>query len=45
MLRKTLMDRNALIDILTLNPERLRKIKIGPIQYQLSFSEQQRNFF
>ena len=30
----------CLIDVLTLNPERLRKIKIEPIQYQLSFSEQ-----
>lgn len=40
MLRETLMDRNALIDILTLHPERLRKIKIEPIQYQLICSEQ-----
>ena len=36
VIRETLMDRKALIDILTLTPERLRKIKIEPIQYQLS---------
>lgn len=40
VIRETLMDRKALIDILTLNPERLRKIEIEPIQYQLSFPGQ-----
>lgn len=43
VIRETLMDRKALIDILTLNPERLRKIKNEPIQYlqyQLSFPGQ-----
>ena len=40
VIREILMDRKALIDILTLNPERLRKIKIEPIQYQLSFPGQ-----
>lgn len=40
VIRETLMDRKALIDILTLNPERLRKVKNEPIQYQLSFPGQ-----
>lgn len=40
-IRETLMDRKVLIDILTLNPERLRKIKMEPIQLQLSFPGQQ----
>ena len=40
VIRETLMDRNALIDILTLNPERLGQIKIEPIQYQLGFPGQ-----
>lgn len=40
VIRETLMDRKALIDILTLNPERLRKIKTEPIQLQLSFPGQ-----
>ena len=40
VIRETLMDRKALIDILTLKPERLTKIQTEPIQYQIIFPGQ-----
>lgn len=40
ILRETLMDRKALIDILTLKPEKLVQVKTEPIQYQLTFTGQ-----
>lgn len=40
VIRETLMDRKALIDILTLKPERLVKIQTEPIQYQIIFPGQ-----
>jgi transposase len=40
VIRETLMDRKALIDILTLKPERLVKIQVEPIQYQIIFPGQ-----
>ena len=40
VLRETLMDRKALIDILTLKPEKLVRVETEPIQYQLTFTGQ-----
>ena len=40
VIRETLMDRKALIDILTLKPEKLVQIETEPIQYQLTFTGQ-----
>jgi len=37
VIRETLMDRKALIDILTLKPEKLERRETEHIQYQLSF--------
>ncbi len=40
VIREILTERKTLIDILTLKPERLKKIKTEPIQYQLTFPGQ-----
>lgn len=44
ILRETLMDRKALIDILTLKPEKLVQVETEPIQYQLTFTDSSENF-
>ena len=35
VIKETLMDRRALVDILTLKPDRLKRIKTEPIQASL----------